>query len=300
MYRIRIPIGIAMILVMAAVFHADHRWATDGGTTIALTLLISVALGELYALFGLSPSARRMAVAVGVLLQAALYLRLSAPGWLTFDPVEAAAAACAVLLLVPWLLAPDESEHPTEARPALPPGNLTRASIVVFGYVYVVFLLSYLIRIRFLRVPGSGGGQLDGILLLFFVVISAKGGDMGGYLIGKAFGRHRILPRISPKKSVEGTLAGLALSAGLAIAMASLFEPVGALMSLPVAAGFGVVASALSLAGDLVESSIKRRTGFKDSGQLIPEFGGILDLMDSLVFAAPVGYYFLHFLVERA
>jgi phosphatidate cytidylyltransferase len=113
--------------------------------------------------------------------------------------------------------------------------------------------------------------------------------DSSAFFVGRAFGRRRLAPTISPKKSVEGAVAGLA---GAAL--------IGLLLSLPVGlppllvAGFGLAIGVATVLGDLVESLVKRQTGVKDSGVLIPGHGGLLDRMDSLLFCAPVAVLYLH------
>jgi phosphatidate cytidylyltransferase len=113
--------------------------------------------------------------------------------------------------------------------------------------------------------------------------------DSSAYFVGGAFGRTRLAPAISPAKSVEGAVAGLA---GAALAGGVL----GLVASLPplLVAGYGLAIGAATVVGDLVESLLKRQTGVKDSGILIPGHGGLLDRMDSLLFCAPVAVFYLH------
>ncbi len=113
--------------------------------------------------------------------------------------------------------------------------------------------------------------------------------DSSAYFVGGAFGRRRLAPTISPNKSVEGALAGLAAAAIVATL-------VGLALQLPplLMAGYGLAIAAATIVGDLVESLIKRQTGVKDSGVLIPGHGGLLDRMDSLLFCAPIAVLYLH------
>lgn len=300
MYRVRIPIAIAIFAVLGGVFFLDLRLDTDIGSTALLALLVGTALFEFYTLLGLSSRTRFRAVAAGLFLFGCLYVEEKGLALFPVEPVALGLVLVAVLLVFPRLLWPEAAPFPDRPAPGLPEGTLREAAVISLGLFYVVFLLGYLLRVRLLDVPGASEGQRDGILLVAFVILSAKGADMGGYLVGRRFGRHKILPRVSPKKSFEGTAAGLVLSAGLAAAMAAWVPPLSDLMDPAPAAVFGLVAGALSLAGDLVESAIKRRVGTKDSGRLIPEYGGMLDLLDSLMFASPAGYYFLQHLVARA
>jgi phosphatidate cytidylyltransferase len=160
----------------------------------------------------------------------------------------------------------------------------------LFGLLYVPFLLSFLTAF----VGWGPKGSADGLWLGVWVIAVTKFTDVGGLLIGVPFGRHKIAPEVSPAKSWEGTLGGVALACAVGAAGAWAlttwagidFHPArGALYALPLAA--------LSLPSDLVESHLKRRAGVKDSGSTIPGIGGALDLIDSLLLVAPVAYLLL-------
>ncbi len=157
------------------------------------------------------------------------------------------------------------------------------AMATTFGLIYVVFLGSYMLRIRF---------QSIGYALLF--VCTAKSCDIGGYLAGSVLGRHKLHPE-SPRKTVEGLIGGFAVGIGVAILASRLFLS----ESFPIymAVIYGILVSIASQIGDLGESMIKRRCGVKDSGDLIPGSGGALDFADCLLFSAPVAYYFVKFAI---
>ncbi len=162
----------------------------------------------------------------------------------------------------------------------------------LFGLVYVPFMLQFLVRIILIDTPNEG----TGLVLAIWLIAVSKGCDMGALLAGKFFGRHHMAPNISPKKTWEGAVGGVAFSALLGAVIAhglpgntyihklpTAFTPaMAALISLPVAG--------LTIVSDLVESIIKRRAGAKDSGATIPGIGGVFDLSDSLILAAPTGY----------
>jgi phosphatidate cytidylyltransferase len=122
-----------------------------------------------------------------------------------------------------------------------------------------------------------------GALLMAFVIIWA--GDSGAYFVGKAIGAHKLYPAISPKKTVEGSLGGLAASVGVALGLGGLLLPEMANSTLVMAALGG---GALGQVGDLVESALKRSAGVKDSGNLLPGHGGMLDRLDGFLFAIPL------------
>lgn len=155
------------------------------------------------------------------------------------------------------------------------------AAVTLLGIVYVALLFGFQVGIRM----GATGKQW---LVFLYLVIWAT--DIGAYSIGIPFGKHRLFPKISPKKSVEGLLGGFAGAAAMALLCRVWFLP-------PVgpgeAAAIGLLLAGAGTIGDLVESMLKRSAGVKDSGVVIPGHGGMLDRMDSMLFAAPVLYYYL-------
>ena len=158
-------------------------------------------------------------------------------------------------------------------------GAVVGISTTLFGILYVSWFFSFLVRIRLL--PG-GTGLLIGLLTM------TKLGDVGAYLVGSRFGRHPLIKRISPNKSVEGALGGLVFSVLGALACRSL-------VSLPYwhLVFIGAFIGAVGQLGDLSESLIKRDCQIKDSAAVIPGFGGVLDLIDSILFTAPVFYFYV-------
>lgn len=151
-------------------------------------------------------------------------------------------------------------------------------SVTMLGLIYISWLLSFLIRLRF-----------EGIGLVAFLLLVTKMGDIGAYFLGTNFGKHMLIPRISPKKSIEGTVGGLMISVVTALVAGRFLLRVssGHLLILGVALG------TLAQIGDLSESLIKRDCQVKDSGKLLPGFGGVLDLLDSLLFTSPFFYFYI-------
>jgi phosphatidate cytidylyltransferase len=160
-------------------------------------------------------------------------------------------------------------------------GAVEDISATFTGVFYVAMLFSFQIAIR----TGTDGRQW--LVFLYFVIWAS---DIGAYSIGIPFGGHRLYEKISPKKSIEGLIGALAASAGMALLCRVWFMP-------PVGLGetvmLGLLLAAVGTLGDLTESLLKRAAGVKDSGGIIPGHGGILDRMDSMLFAAPVLYYYL-------
>ena len=162
----------------------------------------------------------------------------------------------------------------------------------LIGQLYIAVPLALTIRLTLVVDPFSSMTLFDGSLLLaIFIFIWVN--DTGAYLVGSRWGKRRLAPSISPKKSVEGSIGGLLLVLLSAVVLRLLLFPelswLRILLIATVVAVFGTI-------GDLFESSLKRQAGVKDSGKLIPGHGGILDRIDSLLLAVPAVYLLLAFL----
>ncbi len=175
------------------------------------------------------------------------------------------------------------------------PRPLETMAGTLMGLIYVGFLMSY-----FLRLALDWGG-VAGRWLVIYLVAVVKAGDIAAYFVGCRIGRHKLFPRISPAKSWEGTVAGLiaavAASLSVQIAFGGVLGPVR-LRPLD-AAVLGLLLAICGLFGDLLESLMKRAAGVKDSGTLIAGMGGVLDVIDSLLPAAPVMYYYARLFLPR-
>ncbi len=170
------------------------------------------------------------------------------------------------------------------ARFREPGGIVPRLGLVVFAVAYLGLLGSAFAQVRWLT-PDPGRASW----LLGLAIFIPKGADTGAYFAGRAFGRHRMTPLLSPKKTWEGLAGGLlwaALTAvGFHLVAGGLFGH-----GIMEAAAFGVVVGAVGVLGDLAESLVKRDAQAKDAAASIPGFGGLLDVVDSVLFAAPVAY----------
>ena len=160
-------------------------------------------------------------------------------------------------------------------------GSVVGISTTIFGILYVAWFFSFLVKIRLL--PGGTG-------LVIALLVITKLGDIGAYFVGSKYGRTPLIPRISPRKSVEGSLAGLVFSVAGALMCKGLMPESFSYLHLGL---IGVGLGLLAQLGDLSESLMKRDCGIKDSAAVIPGFGGILDIIDSLLFTAPVFYFYI-------
>ena len=166
------------------------------------------------------------------------------------------------------------------------PNPFGNVAITLLGLVYICLPLSLL---SFLVIPGPGAVYTPYMLITVFVLIWAF--DTGAYIAGVAAGRHKLYPRLSPKKTWEGVIGGVVLTVIVAVLISHFYQPVNSI---------GMVCAALLTAmgatfGDLAESMLKRSMNIKDSGKLLPGHGGLLDRIDSLLFVGPIIYVFLTF-----
>jgi phosphatidate cytidylyltransferase len=165
---------------------------------------------------------------------------------------------------------------------------LERTAKIQWGLMVCVCFLSYAPALLLLEIPGYEGRNA---MLLFFLVTIVQLSDVLQYVWGKLFGKHKIAPKLSPSKTVEGFIGG-ALSAtaiGAALSWITPFSPL-------VAAGLAAVIVVMGFFGGLVMSAIKRDRGVKDYGELLPGHGGMMDRIDSLCFAAPVFFHLVRWL----
>jgi phosphatidate cytidylyltransferase len=171
-----------------------------------------------------------------------------------------------------------------------PGESVTRVAVTVWIAVYLGFLPCFFAQLRWPQVAAAGPAASGGLALALAIFVP-KGGDIGAYLTGRFLGRHRMTPVLSPKKTWEGFAGGLLTAVAIAVA---LYELDPALRATPLSAlGFGVTVWVASVLGDLAESLVKRDCRRKDASQVVPGFGGVLDVLDSIVFAAPVAYCWL-------
>lgn len=186
-----------------------------------------------------------------------------------------------------------------------PTSRIETIAATMAGLFCVPLLLQFLLRLLLLQGADNPGAfvlcpPLDpGLVLCLWVVAVSKFCDVGALLAGLAFGKHKLAPQISPKKTWEGAVGGVLVSAGVGAAIAyfaagrlpEILTPVmAAIIALPLAI--------VAIISDLMESALKRRADVKDTGALIPGIGGAFDLTDSLLLTAPVAYFIFFFFGE--
>lgn len=166
--------------------------------------------------------------------------------------------------------------------------GLIAISTTLFGLMYVPYLLNFIQKINFF--PGLGR---NGAYYILYFILVTKFSDLGAYCVGSLIGKHKMIPRISPGKTWEGFGGAIVISTGASLAFAHFAGDKLMGMTPLHATILGIILSLSAVVGDLIESIFKREAGVKDSGRFFPGIGGILDLIDSILFNAPIMYLYL-------
>src|SRR5262249_40300347 len=271
MLKTRLWMGFTLAGLVVGVLVVD-QWLAPWFPFLFLLLVVVGTLGGLE-LLGLLERWPRPRVAFTlpalVLLLAANWLRA-----VDLDPWPVLAGLFAAAVLGAFLVEMALYTEPGDA--------VVRIAFTVWVLAYLGFLPAFFVQLRW--PPG-------GALALFLAIFVPKGCDIGAYLTGRLIGRHRMTPLLSPKKTWEGAAGGLALATVIAVGFSRL-APAPEL-GLPKAVLFGLTVGLAGMLGDLAESMVKRDGQKKDASQAVPGFGGVLDVIDAVIFAAPVSYLWL-------
>jgi CDP-diglyceride synthetase len=292
----RFLFGFTMFFALVGVLALDHF---AGFTWGVFTLCIGMSLGGLYELnrmFRMRGLPLDPALLAWTAVLALAYVQFVAepprmgafgrlwgegvPDYLTFAPQ----AARELTLVIPVLAA---ALYPLIGLTFRDVSNLgPRIANNLGVFLYLIFPIVLILWIR--RVPDTGAW------LLYFLLAASRLGDVGAYLMGRAVGRHKLIPHLSAGKTIEGAVFGLAFSAagGLLLALWANWATGGALQPVLVQPWYGAIlglfVGTAAQGGDLVESAFKRAAGIKDSGHLVPTFGGIMDIMDNFMLTGPL------------
>lgn len=254
------------------------------GAAVFVALFAAAAQFELYVLLekmGHKPF-RNLGVALGLLLMLGPYF---AREWLGPEGKEGLESGIIAVLIVAVSLRVMRERAGTN--------RLETLISTVFGMIYIPFMMFFFIRILWL-----GETETSGMMMAVWLVFAAKFCDVGALVWGSFFGRHKLAPSMSPKKTWEGAIGGVISAAIMCAGLVALYPhhfPQG--FTPWVSALAAVPPAILSITSDLIESVIKRVADEKDSGRTIPGIGGAFDLIDSLILAVPVGYLILRLLV---
>jgi len=173
---------------------------------------------------------------------------------------------------------------------------LPTMAYTLFGLMYVIYLFNFTNKIVYV-LPRSPAGEVTGQFYVLYLLVVTKFSDMGAYLVGSLCGKHLFIPHISPKKTWEGFFGALGFSTLGSFAMVALMPRHLHFFGWTHAAILGLVLGFAAVVGDLAESIVKRSADVKDSGRVLPGIGGALDLIDSLLFTAPLLYIYLKLIV---
>jgi phosphatidate cytidylyltransferase len=170
--------------------------------------------------------------------------------------------------------------------------GIVAIATTLFGLMYVPWLLNFIQKINFFP-------RVDGRFYTLYFILVTKFSDTGAYVVGSLIGRHKLIPRISPAKTWEGFGGAIIFSTLASVVFAHFFGAKMAGMNLRHAVILGIILGLTAVIGDLIESLFKREAGVKDSGRFFPGIGGILDLLDSLLFNAPIMYLYLRHILTH-
>lgn len=210
---------------------------------------------------------RYFGVASGILLPIVIFMGSGLPDLKNLEPLLIVAASLFAFTM--------QFTRRDQAK-----DHLVSMAITLFSLFYICWFFSFALKLKLLD---------NGANLVAFLVVATKSADIGAYVFGNFFGRTELIPRISPKKTKEGTLGGIIFSVIVAVSLGRYLTGFGGIEL----AMLGVLLAVLSQVGDLAESLIKRDCGVKDSGSYFPGIGGVLDLIDSLLFTAPIFFFYV-------
>lgn len=174
---------------------------------------------------------------------------------------------------------------------------LRTMAYTLFGLLYVVWMFNFMTKILY-AVPRGATGLPVGAFYCLYCIAITKFSDMGAYITGSLIGRHPLIPHISPKKTWEGFFGALAFSLLASLMLWKLMPVSLAALNVTHATILGLLLGFAAVIGDLAESVVKRSTGVKDSGRMLPGIGGALDLVDSLLFTAPLLFFYLRLVLH--
>jgi phosphatidate cytidylyltransferase len=264
-------------IVLTAIF-APNKLISDYVFLGLMLLLAGVGLHEFYDLV----SRRGLVCFKGWGIFGGLLLMMSTFFYLSQQVAPAKANDFETSILIVFVLGLCLRQFLSRSNPA----GLLAISTTLFGLMYVPWLLNFIQKINFF--PG-----VNGRFYVFYFILVTKFSDMGAYAVGSLIGKHKMIPRISPGKTWEGFGGAILFSTLGSLCFFKVASHHLAGMTLLHAVILGVLLSAAAVLGDLIESLFKREASVKDSGKLFPGIGGILDLMDSLLFNAPLMYLYL-------
>ncbi len=291
----RVLIGLSLIAVLLGVLYLDEWFAPWFPLWLLLSVVAmgaaAVELAGLLAAAGCPPSLNSVLGGVMAIVAAnwmphvAEFLNASSrPDHLSAEPPEPLAVLSWPLLAFVGVLM---VSFVVQSVQFVKPGRtMTTIASTLLVVAYIGLLGTFVLQMRWLE------GPYHGLVPLVLLITTAKGADTGAYTVGRIAGKHKLWPSVSPNKTIEGAGGGMLFAVLAALLVTATTRDLFHLpaVSGPAAVGFGLLVGAAAQVGDLMESMIKRDSERKDASSTVPGFGGVLDVVDSLLFAGPVGY----------
>ncbi|MFH1798543.1 MAG: phosphatidate cytidylyltransferase [Candidatus Omnitrophota bacterium] len=261
----RTIVTLILVSIVGVVIYVFPNWI------FSLVIVLFIAFGQLD-FFRLVESRKifvykYFGIIAGCGIPIVIFIGDKLPSLKNLDPLLIV-AACLVTFVLQFTRRDNAKDH------------LTGTALTLFSLFYIAWFFSFFVKIKLLD---------NGSNLTAFLILITKSADIGAYVIGSCIGRTELIPRISPKKTKEGTIGGIVVSAVIALTLGRILTN----FSFVHLFILGVVLAVLGQVGDLAESLIKRDCGAKDAGSYLPGIGGALDIMDSLLFTAPVFYFYV-------
>jgi phosphatidate cytidylyltransferase len=277
--RIMLGLAIAVVLSSAVLLVPAGNIAV----LLGLMIICGLAMGEVYALMERADllASKKMGMTCGL-----LFIAMT---WVTAKYGFSDDVLWSLLLIILMIIFLRLFGY-SDARQAL-----RNALGTLFGFLYVAFFWSFFVRLYM-----AGGSAAPG-MTAFYLLLAVKWGDAGAYFIGSHFGKHKLFPRISPKKSWEGLFGGILFSCVVGVLWWFCTDGMLGPHKFPFyhTLILGVLLPVIGTISDLVESMFKRAVDIKDSGAIAHGMGGMLDMIDSLLFTAPFMYIYIKFFLMR-
>jgi phosphatidate cytidylyltransferase len=280
----RLVSSLVLWTVVIAGLFSGVRWLSDYLFLAIMLVLAVVGQIEFYGLVGKRELVcfKEWGIVGGLLLMLGTFVFYQAQGTMPFPFLPGTVNDFETAFLIIFVLGLCLRQFVSRSNTA----GILAISTTLFGLMYVPWLLNFIQKINFY--PG-----VDGHYFVLYFVLVTKFSDIGAYCTGSLIGRHKMIPRVSPGKTWEGFGGAIAFSTGASLLFAHLAGARLPGVTWVHAVALGIILSVAAVVGDLIESLFKREAGVKDSGRLFPGIGGILDLLDSLLFNAPLMYVYM-------
>jgi phosphatidate cytidylyltransferase len=275
-------------IILAALF-SGYPWLSDAVFLVIMVVLAAAGLAEFYNIAekrGLT-CFKYSGMAGGILLMVGTFLNLTGRLGIHNSPARVNDFETSFLIL--FVLGLCVRQFVARSNTA----GIQTIGITLFGLMYVPWLLNFIQKINFFP-------NVDGHFYLLYFVLITKFSDTGAYSVGSLIGKHKMIPRISPGKTWEGFGGAIVASTIASVLFVHFAKDKMPAMNMMDAVILGPILSVSAVIGDLIESLFKREAGVKDSGSFFPGIGGILDLLDSLLFNAPIMYLYLRHVLHTS